>query len=36
MHENMKIVAPLSEAQKIRLDSQIQEFEKLEKILVKI
>ena len=36
MHENMKIVATLSEAQKIRLDSQIQEFEKLEKILVKI
>lgn len=36
MHENMKSVAPLSEAQKIRLNSQIQEFEKLEKILIKI
>jgi hypothetical protein len=36
MHENMKSVAHVSEAQKIRLDAQIGAFEQLEKILVKI
>lgn len=36
MQENMKSVAHVSEAQKLRLEAQIQEFEKLEKVLIKI
>lgn len=35
-HQTMKSFAHVSEAQKIRLDAQIQDFEKLEKILVQM